>query len=70
MISMRKAVRVGIILLGTGVGLLGSRDIVGHFLGGSGGTTISLIDTVRADVPESGGGVGVDGGDGGGADCP
>jgi len=70
MISVRKAMRVGVILLGAGAGLLGSRDVVWRFFNGTENTTLSLIDSVRADVPECN--VNCSGGqsDDGGADCP
>jgi hypothetical protein len=69
MISVRKMMRMSVILLGAGIGLLGSRDIVGSFFNGTENTTLSLVDSVRADVPECTRNCG-DGGDGGGADCP
>lgn len=62
--------RVGVILLGAGAGLLGSRDVVWRFFNGTENTTLSLIDSVRADVPECTRNCG-DSSDGdGGGDCP
>lgn len=60
---------MSMILFGAGIGLLGSRDIVGSFFNGTENTTLSLVDSVRADVPECNVNCGDSSADGG-ADCP